>query len=148
MKQTHPALTASVEWTIPFHDLDPLEVCWHGHYVRYLELARTVLLQQIEYDVPQMRDSGYLWPVIELHIRYAHPLRYQQRIVIEAQLREWENRLKIGYEIRDAETGQRLTKAHTVQVAVNAGNGEMCFVSPAALQDKVSAYLSKGETGR
>lgn len=143
MTHTEQTLSATVEWVIPFHDLDPLEVCWHGHYARYLELARTALLQKIDYDCPQMKTSGYVWPVIELHIRYAQPLRYQQKIQIVARLKEWENRLKVNYEILDADSGRRLTRAHTIQVAVDARNGEMCFVSPAALQDRIRAYFSQ-----
>ncbi|MDR1889884.1 MAG: acyl-CoA thioesterase [Zoogloeaceae bacterium] len=122
---------------MPFHDLDPLEICWHGHYVRYFELARTALLQTVDYDFPQMRDSGYAWPVIELFIRYAQPLLYQQRVEVEAYLMEWENRLKIEYLIRDVESGRRLTRGHTVQVAVDMRTREMCLESPAVLLEKL-----------
>jgi acyl-CoA thioester hydrolase len=38
---------------------------------------------------------------------------------VRASLVEWENRLKINYLISDAETGERLTRASTVQVAVD-----------------------------
>jgi acyl-CoA thioester hydrolase len=128
---------ASVFLQVPFHDLDPLEICWHGHYVRYFELARTALLQSIDYDYPQMRTSGYAWPVIELFIRYAQPLRYQQRIEIAAFLTEWENRLKVEYRILDVETGRRLTRGHTVQVAVDMKNKEMRLECPAVLAEKL-----------
>ncbi len=36
--------------------------------------------------------------------------------------KEWENRLKIDYLIFDAESGKRLTKGYTTQVAVTAGS--------------------------
>jgi acyl-CoA thioester hydrolase len=134
-------LTARVDWTVPFHDLDPLEICWHGHYVRYFELARTALMQRIGYDYPQMRASSYAWPVIELFIRYAHPLYYQQRLHLDARLVEWENRLKIAYEIRDAATRKRLTRGYTVQVAVDMRTHEMCFASPSILREKLEGYL-------
>ncbi|MDR2244083.1 MAG: acyl-CoA thioesterase [Burkholderiales bacterium] len=134
-------LTARVNWAVPFHDLDPMEVCWHGHYVRYFELARTALLQRIDYDYPQMRASGYAWPVIELFVRYAQPLVYQQSLHLDARLVEWENRLKIAYEIRDAATQKRLTRGHTVQVAVDLRTHEMCFVSPDVLREKLKNHL-------
>jgi acyl-CoA thioester hydrolase len=136
-----PPLTTRVDWTVPFHDLDPLEICWHGHYVRYFELARTALLRRIDYDYPEMRVSGYIWPVIELFVRYPQSLTYQQQIHIDARLVEWENRLKIAYEIRDAVTQRRLTHGHTVQVAVDIQTREMCFVSPDILREKLKGYL-------
>jgi acyl-CoA thioester hydrolase len=137
MKPSNSPWRKSVELQIPFHDLDPLEICWHGHYVRYFEVARTALLQSILYDYPEMRASGYAWPVIELFIRYAQPLHYQQRIAVEACLTEWENRLKIEYLIHDLESGKRLTRGHTVQVAVDMRNWEMCLVSPDVLVEKL-----------
>jgi acyl-CoA thioester hydrolase len=128
-----------VELEIPFHDLDPLEICWHGHYVRYFEIARAALLQTIDYDYPDMRTSGYAWPVIELFIRYAQPLFYRQRIEIETFLTEWENRLKFEYLVRDAQSGKRLTRGYTIQVAVNMSTQEMCLASPAVLAEKLGA---------
>ena len=88
---------------IPFHDVDMMEVAWHGHYVKYFEIARCALLDQFDYNYPQMRDSGYAWPVIDLHLRYARPARFGQRVTVTATVREWENRLKISYLIRDQE---------------------------------------------
>ncbi len=134
-------VASCISLTVPFHDLDPLNICWHGHYVRYFELARTALLQQINYDYPQMKRSGFFWPVIEIFVRYAHPLYYQQTIDIHARLQEWENRLKIGYEIRDTKTGKRLTRGHTLQVSVHMATQEMCFVTPEVFRKKLEPFL-------
>lgn len=122
---------------IPFHDVDVMAIAWHGHYVKYFEIARCALLDKIDYNYLQMRASGFAWPVIDLRIRYAQPLRFQQKIKIIATLVEWENRLKINYLIEDAATGQRLTKGYTVQVAVDMQNQEMLLASPAVLLDKL-----------
>ncbi|WP_203143246.1 acyl-CoA thioesterase [Marinobacter mangrovi] len=130
-------IEAHVTLEIPFHDVDMMEVAWHGHYARYLEIARCALLDKIDYNYPQMKVSGYAWPVIDMRIRYAQPLVFQQKVDVHAQVSEWENRLKIDYEIRDAETGRRLTRAHTVQVAVNIETREMQFVSPPVLFEKL-----------
>ncbi len=128
---------AEVIIEIPFHDVDVMKVAWHGHYVKYFEIARCALLDAIDYNYPQMEASGYGWPVIDLRVRYAQPLRFQQKIRVIAKLTEWENRLKIDYLIEDAQTGQRLTKGYTVQVAVDMKNGEMQFVSPGILFRKL-----------
>ncbi|SEF60217.1 acyl-CoA thioesterase [Marinobacterium lutimaris] len=130
-------ISKTVEIEIPFHDVDMMEVAWHGHYVRYLEIARCALLDSIDYNYPQMKASGYAWPVIDLHIRYAKPLRFQQVIKVEAKLVEWENRLKVAYTLRDSATGERLTRGHTVQVAVELESGEMQYVSPPVLFERL-----------
>ncbi|MCA1771673.1 MAG: acyl-CoA thioesterase, partial [Halomonas sp.] len=113
-----PLPRSETEIVIPFHDVDMMQVAWHGHYVRYLEIARCELLDAIDYNYPQMQASGFAWPVIDLRLRYAGPALFAQRIAIEARLSEWEHRLKIDYTIRDAETRKRLTRAWSVQVAV------------------------------
>ncbi len=128
---------AEIEIEIPFHDVDAMSVAWHGHYLKYLEIVRCELLDKIDYNYPQMRESGFAWPVIDVRIRYAYPLHFQQKVRIKAELVEWENRLKVNYLIEDMETGRRLTKAYTVQVAVDMASGEMLFASPDILYEKL-----------
>jgi len=128
---------AEVVIEVPFHDVDVMRVVWHGHYVKYLEIARCELLDKIDYNYAQMESSGYAWPVIDLRLRYAHPLLFQQKIIVKAMLVEWENRLKVNYLITDFKTGKRLTKGYTVQVAVEMKNSEMLLESPEILYSKL-----------
>lgn len=130
-------LSAEIELSPAFHDLDPMSVVWHGRYVQYLELARCELLRRFDYDYPQMRESGFVWPVVDLRLRYVRPLLYGSRVRVRATIVEWENRLKIDYEIRDCESGERLTRGYTVQVAVDVASGEMRYVCPDVLLDRL-----------
>jgi acyl-CoA thioester hydrolase len=119
---------------VPFFDLDPMQVVWHGHYVKYLELARCDLLERIGYGYQQMFDSGYAWPVVDMRIQYVKPLRLGQNIVVRAKLDDWEYRLRVSYVICDGDSGERLTKGYTTQVAVDMRTNEMCMQSPAPLR--------------
>lgn len=121
---------AEIELSPAFHDLDPMDVVWHGHYLKYLELARCALLQTFDYDYPQMRESGYVWPVVDLRTKYLRPARFGQRLRVRAELTEWEVRMRIDYLISDADSGEAITRAHTIQVAVDIASGEMCFATP------------------
>ena len=131
------SLSAEVELEIPFFDVDPMAVAWHGHYVKYFEVARCAMLRKIDYDYPKMHASGYLFPVVELYLKYVNAARYGQAVVVAAEILEYENRLKIGYRIRDKASGQRLTKGWSVQVAVDAKTNELQFVSPKVLVEKM-----------
>jgi len=128
---------AETETQVQFNHLDPMEIVWHGHYVNYLELARSALLTTIDYNYPQMKASGYVWPVIDLQVRYIAPAKFAQRLRLRADIVEWENRLKIAYLLTDGATGQRISRATTTQVAVDVATGEMCFVSPPVLFEKL-----------
>jgi acyl-CoA thioester hydrolase len=128
---------AEAEIQVQFYDLDPMEVVWHGHYVRYLEVARCTLLDAIDYNYTQMKASGYAWPVIDMRLRYIDSATFGQRLKLRAEIVEWENRLKIDYLISDAASGRRLVRGSTTQVAVDMTTREMCFVSPAVLFQKL-----------
>lgn len=133
-------VSTSTEIDIPFQDIDAMEIVWHGNYPRYLEIARCALLDCIDYDYPQMRASGYAWPVIDMRIKYIKPLHFKQRIRVRSELKEYENRLKIDFLISDAISGEKLCKAYTIQVAVDIKTQEMCFVSPPVIREKLAAY--------
>jgi len=135
-------LQAEVELLVPFFDVDSMDVVWHGHYVKYFEVARCALLERIGHNYQQMRDAGYAWPIIDVQLRYMRGARFNQRIVVRADLVEWENRLKINYLIRDAETGERMTRGSTVQVAVEIASREMLLASPRVLVDAVERALA------
>ena len=128
---------AKVEVQVQFHELDPMDIVWHGNYVKYLEIARCELLDSIDYNYGQMKESGYGWPIIDMHLRYINTAVFGQRLKIRAEIVEWENRLKIEYTITDATTGQRISRATTTQVAVDMLKREMCFVSPPILFKKL-----------
>jgi acyl-CoA thioester hydrolase len=135
-------LTHVVEIEIPFHDCDPINVVWHGNYPRYLEVARCELLRLFDYDYPQMHESGYAWPIVDMQIKYVASAVFTQKIKVAAYLKEYENRLRIDYVITDSLTNKRLTKASTTQVAVEVSSKEMQFESPAILFNKLKAVLN------
>lgn len=133
-------MSCEIDIDVPFYDVDLMEIVWHGHYAKYFERARCALLDKIDYGYMNMRASGYAWPVIELRIRYAKPILFSQKISVQAHLVEWQNRLKITYQIVDKNTGMRLTRGYTTQVAVDMLTHEMCYESPAILGQKLGLH--------
>ncbi|WP_148715463.1 acyl-CoA thioesterase [Chitinolyticbacter meiyuanensis] len=130
-------LSHEITLTPAFHDLDPMNCVWHGNYVKYLELARSALLGKLDYDYPQMRDSGYAWPIVDMRLKYVGMVQFGQQITVRAEITEWENRLRIDYLISDSATGRRLNQAHTIQVAVAVEGWEMQYVCPPILWEKL-----------
>jgi acyl-CoA thioester hydrolase len=130
-------LSHEIEVVPAFYDIDPMEIVWHGHYVKYLELARSALLRKFDYDYPRMRASGYAWPIVDMRLKYVRPAELGQRLIVRAEVLEWENRLRIGYRIRDAATSRKLTEASTIQVAVDLATREMLYVCPGVLWQRL-----------
>lgn len=134
---------AEVEIQVPFHDIDMLGIAWHGHYAKYFEIARCALLDSIDYGYMTMQESGYIWPIIDLQVRYIAALSFEQTILVSAELIEYEYRLKIKYKIVDAVSKQRIAKGQTIQVAVDSKTKEMCYASPPILIEKMRKASSR-----
>ena len=142
-ENTKPKITATVQIEVAFHDVDQMSVVWHGHYVKYLEIARCALFRRFAYDYPEMTASGYLWPVVDCQVKYVKPAFYLDVLQVEATLLEYENRLKVSYLITNLKTGEKLTKASTTQVALDAKTLELQFLSPAVLLEKIELFYQE-----
>jgi acyl-CoA thioester hydrolase len=134
---------AEAEFTVEFFHLDPMQVVWHGNYINYFEIGRRLLLEKIGYCYNDMKESGYSFPVIEVSARYTGSLRFRDCAKVKAILLEYENRLKIQYEIRNVKTGAVVTKGFSTQMAYDVNAGESCFVCPKILVEKVEALIGK-----
>ncbi len=134
-------LHCDTEILVPFFDVDSMNVVWHGHYVKYLEVARCALLDKIGHNYTAMLESGYAWPVIDMQLRYVRGAVFGQTLNVRASLVEWENRLKVNYLITDLASGERLTRASTVQVAVKIASHEMQMASPNVFTNAVERAL-------
>lgn len=133
-------ISTTIELKIPFYDVDSMEITWHGNYLKYFEQARCALLDKIDFNYLNMKASGYGWPIVEMRIKYIRPSLFNQIVLVEATLTEYENRLKIDYIVRDKATDEILTKAHSVQMAVDLNTREALLVSPKVLIDKVETF--------
>jgi acyl-CoA thioester hydrolase len=134
------AISASIEATVAFHDIDIIGVMWHGHYLKYLENARWALMDQIGFGYEVMRDSGFAWPIVEMHVKYVHAAKLGDQLRVRASLVEWENRLVVNYLVLRADE-ERLARAKSVQVAVDAHSLALQFTTPQPLLDCVQRAL-------
>jgi acyl-CoA thioester hydrolase len=130
------AVAAEVE--IPFHDVDVLGIAWHGHYPKYLELARTALLRARQLDVADMRPMGYRLLVTEWNLRHLAPLRYGDRARVLAWFVEVENRLRIAYQVQNLSTGKLSAQAWTVLVTTQ-DDDTLCLETPAPVLERLCA---------
>ena len=91
---------------VQFFDVDSMDIMWHGHYVKYLEMARCQFLEEIGYTYDVMKNKGFGWPIVQLNIKYGNPALFRQKIRIELKVVECETCLRIDYITFDAKTNQ------------------------------------------
>ncbi|MEP1383137.1 MAG: acyl-CoA thioesterase [Paraglaciecola sp.] len=136
-------VSVSTEMEVQFYDVDSMRVVWHGNYVKYLEAARCELLKAFNYNYLEMEATGYIWPIVDMRLKYVASAKLSDFIIVEANLVEYQSRLKIEYVIRDKATAKILNKAYTIQVAVDITNGEMLFETPQCVLEKLSPYINE-----
>jgi acyl-CoA thioester hydrolase len=140
-------ISVEVEFKVEFYDVDPMNIVWHGNYIKYFEIARCALLDKIGYGYNEMKASGYAFPVTAVSVKYIRAFTFGDRIHARAVLVEYENCLKIKYELYNARTGERSTTGESSQMAFNILKGESCFVCPQVFIDKVEAVLKQTAGG-
>jgi acyl-CoA thioester hydrolase len=112
-------LACEVELKVPFHDVDAMQVVWHGHYLKYFEIARGTLFELAGIDLMRYyATSGYLFPVVRTMVKHVHPLRYRDRFTCSARVVEIRRKIAVGFEIRLAGHGTLCARGRSEQVAV------------------------------
>lgn len=124
---------------VAFNEMDPMGVVWHGNYVNYFELARSALLAKIGLTYTDMQQRGHYWPVVKLRCKYIKSASLNQRLAITAELKDYTNSLTMSFIIRDAESGDILTKGETMQMAVDVRTGSTSIVNPDYFIELVNA---------
>ena len=137
-------LSAETEFKIDFFEVDSMNIVWHGHYINYFERARCALLDKIGYNYKAMEDSGYLYPVVDVRIKYIRSLKFGDTCRAKAILLEYENMIKIAFELYNAKTGKLTTKGSVTQMCVDGKTGETQFVCPKIWTEKVEHFLAQG----
>lgn len=124
--------------TVQFYDLDPMNVVWHGNYIKYLETARCDLLSKIGYDYDNMREDGIAYPVATMDLKFMKPCTFNQKLKVVSSVEEIEPCLIIKYMIYDALTGEKLFKAKTMQICVDVHSKESVYSAPERLKEKLA----------
>lgn len=128
--------------SVEFFDVDAMQIVWHGNYVKYLEVARCSLLDKIGFGYKTMVEEGYVFPIATVNLKYINSLKFGEKAVVKSYLVEYENCIKIKYEIYNSE-GILSTKAETTQIAFNNKTNESEFSCPKCFVDKVKKIIEK-----
>lgn len=76
-------LTETVSFTVPFYDLDGIQMVWHGNYVKYMENAREAFGAKYGFEYMHIFESGYTAPIVDMHIKYRTSARMGDNLVIK-----------------------------------------------------------------
>ena len=131
-EEAGPAKTKDVEvrLKVPFHDVDPMRVVWHGHYMKYFEIAREALFEGLGVDLTEyFLRTGCMFPIVKASIKYVRPLKHRDEFICRAKILEAHRKIIIEYEILTA-TGQMCSSGRSEQAAVNDNGSRLEMIIP------------------
>jgi acyl-CoA thioester hydrolase len=103
-----------------YADTDRSGVVYHANYFRYFEQGRASVMRDLGYPYAEVEASGYVYPIVELGLRYFHPLVYDDEMWIHTRPTDLERvRVKFEYVITHATGGERICTGFTQHCAAN-----------------------------
>ena len=119
--QTSGTVWHRVHHRVLYADTDRSGVVYHAHYLRYFELGRASLMREVGFPYREVEESGYVYPIVDLAIRYHTPLGYDSPMWVHTQPAQLERvRVTFEYTITHAESGALVCRGHTCHCALNA----------------------------
>ncbi len=123
--------SCEIRRTVPFYDLDPLNIVWHGNYLKYFDQARFELFAAAGIDLHAYYvENNYLFPVTKTSTKYIRPLKHRDDFICRATVIEARMKIVIDFEIRRSQNKELCTRGRSEQVAVKYPEQEIMFDIP------------------
>jgi acyl-CoA thioester hydrolase len=132
--------SAVVRFTVPFCDADPMQVVWHGNYLKYFDAARDRLFCDAGLDIYRSyATTGMAFPITRTQTKHIRPLRVRDEVECKAILIEYECRLVFEFELRNGATGEMCVKGRTEQAAVRLDDWSLELRIPEFIRNALAA---------
>lgn len=103
-----------------YSETDQMGVVYHTNYLVWCEIGRTDFIRGSGLTYAELERRGILLAVAEANVRYHAAARYDDVIRVETTLAAVRSRaVTFDYLISNADTGERLSSARTVLVALD-----------------------------
>ena len=126
------------EFTVPFYDLDPMQIVWHGNYLKYFDTTRAELFYGLGFDpVEYFKKTRYLFPITRTSTKHIVSLRYRDRFTCKALVKEARYKIVVDFEIRLNADDAVCARGRSEQVAVLYPDMEIQFEIPEEIRKAV-----------
>lgn len=130
-KLQEAALTNRTTLRVRFSEVDSIEVVWHGEYVRYMEDGREAFGRQYGIGYTDIRDAGYVVPIVELDVQYKQFLKYGESAIVETRyIRTDAAKILFEYVIFRESDETVVATGSSIQVFVNKATGLLELNNP------------------
>ncbi len=74
---------------VSYGETDGMRVVYYGNYLHWFEQARSHFLRELGHSYLEIEKKGIMLPVVEAHVRYLRPARYEDRITVRTGIGDW-----------------------------------------------------------
>lgn len=114
---------------------------YHSRYLDLLEAARGEYLRSLGTTVLHWQNHDAIFPIVEVHLRYKYPARYDDLLSIEVRPTLIDKiRVNFGHRVLN-QNGKLILEGETFHVCT--GLDEKPKRLPEALAEKMRPYLAK-----
>ena len=104
---------------VRYAETDQMGVVYHSNYLIWFEVGRVEFIRQLGLNYKQMEEEGCGITVVDVHVRYRAPARYDDELVIETRLLAARGAVvRFGYRILRIADGLLLCEGETMHVVV------------------------------
>ncbi|OUN01074.1 MAG: thioesterase [Paenibacillaceae bacterium ZCTH02-B3] len=74
---------------VRYQETDRMGVVFHANYATWFEIGRTEWVRRSGVEYRMLEDRGLLLPLVELHIEFLRPARYDDWVTVCTAAAEW-----------------------------------------------------------
>jgi acyl-CoA thioester hydrolase len=118
---TLPPYEEVADVRVLYVDTDQMGVVNNVHYLRWFEIGRAEWIRRRGKPYKELEALGIMLPVVEAHVRYRRPARYDDLVAIFAGPRVYSQAtVTFGYELRKKDDRTLLAEGWTRHAAMDA----------------------------
>ena len=130
----------STDVRVRFAETDAQGIVHNANYLVWFELARVAYLERYAGGYPKLRGTGIEALVLESHVRYLQPARFDDRLTVHARCRDVKG-ARFRYEYAVERGGETIAEGWTAHATVD-GRTFLPTRVPSWLVDAIEAAES------
>jgi acyl-CoA thioester hydrolase len=131
----------SVEVRVRFAETDAQGIAHNSNYLVWFEVARVDYLERFAGGYQRLRDLGIEALVLESHVRYLQPVKFDDRLLVHARCVDVKG-ARFRYEYAIEREGALIADGWTAHATVDAGSLRPTRVPTWLVEDIASAEQS------
>lgn len=126
------------EFRVRYAETDQMGVVYHSNYLIWCEVGRTDLIRTLGAPYTEIERDGVALAVVEAHLRYLKPARYDDIVRVTTTVKEVRSRV-VRFEYEVSSDGVLLVTGYTTLVAM--GRDGRSSAIPAQLRDALDRVV-------